>query len=201
MQYFEYGETELNYLRRKDKRLGQAIDRIGLIKRQVEPDVFSALMSSIVAQQISAKAAQTIWDRLCSRFGGITPAALAQAPAQELQSTGITMRKAKYMKDIAEAVSDGRFKIDELSALTDEAVAARLSALNGVGVWTAEMLMIFSLQRKDIVSRNDLGIRKGMMALYHHQKLDNDRFERIRKRYSPYGTVASFYLWEIAMGR
>ena len=132
MQYFEYGETELNYLRRKDKRLGQAIDRIGLIKRQVEPDVFfCAYEQHCGTGRFPRKRHRRSGTGCAAGLAASPPAALAQAPAQELQSTGITMRKAKYMKDIAEAVSDGRFKIDELSALTDEAVAARLSALNG----------------------------------------------------------------------
>ncbi len=79
-------------------------------------------------------------------------------------------------------------------------MARRLSALNGVGVWTAEMLMIFSMGRPNIVSWSDLAIRRGMMLLYHHRKLDKAKFERYRKRYSPYGTVASLYLWEISLG-
>jgi len=201
MQYFEYGEAEVNYLKNKDKRLAEAIDRIGLVKREVISDLFTALINSIVAQQISMKAVETIWQRMLVRFGDITPQTIGSVSAEELQSVGITMRKAIYIKNIADAVLDGSFAMDDLQHLSDEEVAKRLSALKGVGVWTAEMLLIFSLQRKNILSWDDLAIRRGIMMLYNHRKLDKTQFEKYRRRYSPYGTVASLYLWEISLGK
>lgn len=201
MPYFEYGEAEINYLKGKDKRLAEAIDRIGFVKREVIPDLFAALVNSIIGQQISMKAVETIWGRMLERFGAIMPETIAELSADELQSVGITMRKALYIKNIAKAVLDGGFRMDELSALPDDEVAIRLSTLNGVGVWTAEMLMIFSMQRKNIVSWDDLAIRRGMMMLYHHRKLDKVKFEKYKRRYSPCGTVASLYLWEISLDK
>lgn len=201
MQYFEYGTVEIGYLKSKDKRLAEAIDRIGLVRREVIPDLFTALINSIVAQQISMKAVETIWQRIITRFGEITPQRVGALSVEELQSVGITMKKAMYIKNIAEAVLDGSFVLDELHHLPDDEVAKRLSSLRGVGVWTAEMLMIFSMQRQNIFSWDDLAIRRGIMMLYHHRKLDKMQFERYRRRYSPYGTVASLYLWEISLGR
>jgi DNA-3-methyladenine glycosylase II len=112
----------------------------------------------------------------------------------------MTMKKALYIQDAAQKILNGEFNIHELAELPDDEVCKRLSSLNGIGVWTAEMLMIFSMQRKDIVSWGDLALKRGMMALYHHKELNKERFERYRKRYSPYGTIASFYLWEASRG-
>jgi DNA-3-methyladenine glycosylase II len=201
MEIFKYGQVELDYLKKKDKKLAEAIERIGMIEREVIPDLFAALINSIVGQQISAKAATTVWNRMLDRFGEITSQKLAEAIVEEIQQCGLSMRKANYIKNISDAVKKGELSLDELSDLPDEEVCRRLSALNGIGVWTAEMLMTFSMQRPNIVSWGDLAIRRGMMMLYHHKELDKARFEKYKKRYSPYGTVASLYLWAISVGR
>ena len=135
------------------------------------------------------------------RLGSINPETIMAASAEDIQSCGISMRKALYIKGIGEAVRQERLNIEEFPKLSDEEIINRLSALKGIGVWTAEMLLIFSLQRPDVVSRGDLGIQRGMKILYGHKDLDKARFERYRKRYSPYGSVASLYLWELAGGR
>jgi DNA-3-methyladenine glycosylase II len=200
LEIFQYGQQEIEYLKKKDKRLAEAIDRIGFIEREVIPDLFAALVNSIVGQQISMKAADTIWARLLDRVGVITPESILAVPAEEIQKCGMTMKKALYIQDAAQKILNGEFNIHELAELPDDEVCKRLSSLNGIGVWTAEMLMIFSMQRKDIVSWGDLALKRGMMALYHHKELNKERFERYRKRYSPYGTIASFYLWEASRG-
>jgi DNA-3-methyladenine glycosylase II len=190
---------ELDYLRKKDKKLGEAIDRIGFIEREVIPDLFTALVNSIVAQQISIKAVDTIWGRMEERFGEITAPNIAKQAVEDVQQCGMTMKKAVWIKSIAESVCTGDLDLNELAQLPDEEVCRRLCLLDGIGLWTAEMLMTFSLQRKDVVSWGDLAIRRGMMRLYHHKKLDKAKFERYKKRYSPYGTIASLYLWRISV--
>ena len=200
MDIFKYGQEEIDYLRRKDKYLAEAIDRIGFIEREVIPDLFTALVNGIVSQQISMKAADTVWGRILNVVGEVTPDNIAIRSAEEIQKCGITMKKAVYIKDAANKILSGEFNIDELSELPDDEVCKRLSSLNGIGIWTAEMLMTFSMQRSNIVSWGDLAIRRGMMMLYHHRKLDKVKFEKYKRRYSPYGTVASLYLWEISCG-
>ncbi|WP_312520005.1 DNA-3-methyladenine glycosylase 2 family protein [Anaerospora sp.] len=199
MTNFHYGQMELDYLRKKDKKLGEAIDRIGFIEREVIPDLFTALVNSIVAQQISIKAVDTIWGRMEERFGEITAPNIAKQAVEDVQQCGMTMKKAVWIKSIAESVCTGDLDLNELAQLPDEEVCRRLCLLDGIGLWTAEMLMTFSLQRKDVVSWGDLAIRRGMMRLYHHKKLDKAKFERYKKRYSPYGTIASLYLWRISV--
>jgi DNA-3-methyladenine glycosylase II len=198
MHTFRYGKTELDHLRKRDKKLGLAIDEIGMIERGVTPDLFIALVASVASQQISAKAAETVWRRMEERFGAITPEGVASATIEEIQQCGMSLRKAGYIRGIGTAVVEGRLDLPELHGLSDNEVIERLTALKGVGIWTAEMLLIFSMERPDVVSWGDLAIQRGMMRLCGKETINRAQFERYRKRYSPYGSVASLYLWEIS---
>ena len=199
MPFFKYGQTEMDFLKKKDKKLGKAIEQIGLIEREIDSDPFIALISSVVGQQISNKAAETVWNRFNSIIGTVTPESIALAEISEIQSCGMSHRKAGYIKGIADAALNGEVDFKTLHLMTDTEIIKKLSALHGVGVWTAEMILIFSLCRPDVVSYKDLAIRRGMMNLYGLKELSKEKFERYRKRYSPYGTVASLYLWEISV--
>ena len=200
MAIFAYGNVEIDYLKKRDKTLGAAIDTIGAIQREVNPDLFSALVRAIVGQQISSKAQATIWGRMKNSFGEITPQSILACTEAELQSCGITFRKVFYIRGAAEMVRDGKLDIGTLHLKSDEEVCTELSRLDGVGTWTAEMLMLFSMQRQDILSCGDLAILRGMRMLYRHRKVTRELFEKYRRRYSPYGSVASLYLWAIAGG-
>ena len=197
MPIIEYGEKELAWLARRDKKLGAFIERTGFLERELEPDLFAALVSSIATQQISNAAAETVMKRFEQKFR-LTPSALAAATVEEIQSVGISFRKASYIKGFCDAVNQG-LDLEALRVLPDEEVAARLLPVKGIGPWTVEMFLIFSLGRPDVVSFGDYAIRKGMANLYGLKDLDKAKFARFRKRYVPYGTVASFYLWEAAV--
>jgi len=160
--------------------------------------LFSALVNTIVGQQISLKAQATICDRMENILGEITPQSILACTEAELQSCGISFRKVSYIRGTAERVADGRLDIDALRHKSDEEVCKELSALDGIGIWTAEMLMLFSMQRQDILSFGDLAILRGMRMLYRHRRITRKLFEKYRRRYSPYGSVASLYLWAIA---
>jgi len=197
-RYFTYSRIEADFLKKRDKDLGLAIDRIGLVKRVVIPDPFTALVSSILAQQVSAKAAETVWNRMLERFGTINGEVLASASPEEIQLCGMSLRKAGYIHGIGKAVMEGELDFSRFGEMSDNEIIDQLISLHGVGRWTAEMLLIFSLERPDVVSWNDLAIRRGMMNLYNTTTLSRDQFEHYRKRYSPYGTVASLYLWVVS---
>ena len=197
-RFFRYGDDAIGHLKRRDRTLGRAIDRIGRIERPVNPDVFESLVWSIAGQQVSAKAAETVFARMRERFGAITPAAVAGAGADAICGCGISARKAGYIAGAGAAFASGEIDPAAFSSLSDEEIIKRLIALKGIGRWTAEMLLIFSLERPDIVSYDDLAIRRGMTALYGLKTLERERFERYRKRYSPYGSVASLYLWALS---
>jgi DNA-3-methyladenine glycosylase II len=200
MAYFVYGDKETEYLRRKDKRLGEAIDKIGHIEREVDGDLFSSVVHNIIGQQISSAALKTVWARLAEKLGAVNPDAVCAASREEIQACGITFKKADYIKDFAEKIQSCEFDVDAFRAMPDADVISKLSALKGVGVWTAEMLLIFCLQRANVISYGDLGIQRGLRMLYHHKKIDRRLFDKYARRYSPYGTVASLYLWAIAGG-
>jgi len=197
MSIFIYGETEVAYLKSRDKKLAAAIEEIGHIERSVNPDLFPALIESIVGQQISAKAAVTVGNRLYDLCGGDYKKLHTLTP-EEIQSCGMSMRKAGYIKGVAEAAASGEIDFALLSEKSDDDIIKTLTALPGIGIWTVEMLLIFSLQRPNVVSYGDLAIRRGMMRLYGLKELPKEKFARYAKRYAPYGSVASLYLWELS---
>ncbi|MFT4145177.1 MAG: DNA-3-methyladenine glycosylase 2 family protein [Mobilitalea sp.] len=198
--YFEYSDKEMDYLKKRDKRLGEAIEKIGYINREVEVDLFSSIIHHIIGQQISVRAQATIWQRLIDKVGEINADTIYSLEVTDLQKFGMTFKKAEYIRDFAEKVRNNEFDINELELLSDAEVIKKLSALKGIGMWTAEMLLTFCMQRPDIVSFGDLAIHRGMRMLYHHKGIDKEKFTKYKKRYSPYGTVASLYLWAIAGG-
>ena len=198
--YFAYGERELSYLRQKDKRLGSVMDRIGHIDRAVDPDLFSSVVHHIIGQQISTKAQATIWQRIHDTLNSINAETILKAGVPALQALGMTFRKAEYITDFAEKVHTGAFDLNAVECINDEDAIRALSSLKGIGVWTAEMILLFCLQRPDIFSYDDLAIRRGLRMVYHHREIDRERFERYRRRFSPYGSVASLYLWAVAGG-
>ncbi len=158
MEYFEYSDIEIEYLKSRDPVLKQVIEQIGIIKRAVIPDLFAALVNSIVGQQISTKAHQTIWQRINNSFSPITPANFKSLSAEELQKCGITMKKAHYIKEITRRIISDQLDLERLADLSNEEVIEQLCELPGIGRWTAEMILTFSLQRKDIISYSDLAI-------------------------------------------
>ena len=198
--YFPYGNKEIEFLSQRDKKLGEAISRIGHINRETEKDLFASIIHHIVGQQISTAAQATIWRRLTDKMGTVNAVGLLGLGRDEIQQVGITFKKADYILDFAQNVYQGNFNVDSLYSLTDDEVIRELSGIKGIGVWTAEMIMTFCMQRPDIVSFGDLAILRGMRMLYRHREIDKTKFEKYRKRYSPCGTIASLYLWSIAGG-
>ena len=198
--YFEYGENEITYLRNKDKKLSEVIDQIGMIEREVDTDLFSAVVHHIIGQQISTKAQATIWQRMKETLGEVNAVTILSADISKLQSLGMTFRKAEYITDFAEKVHTGIFDLDAVEHMRDEDAIRALSGLKGIGVWTAEMILLFCLQRPDIFSYDDLAIQRGLRMVYHHRKIDRKRFEKYRHRFHPYCSVASLYFWAVAGG-
>lgn len=200
MAFFYYTEAETDYLKKKDKRLGAVIDKLGHIEREVVDDLFEALVYSIVGQQISTKAQITVWNRIKAGLGTVTPETVTAAGEAVLRGFGLSGRKAGYILGAAERILCGELDLKALEKMSDAEVKQELCRLPGVGVWTAEMLMTFSMQRKNIFSFGDYGIRKGLRMIYHHREIDQKLFARYYKRYTPYASVASLYLWAVAGG-
>ena len=198
--YFEYGENEMTYLQNKDKKLSEVIDQIGMIEREVDTDLFSSVVHHIIGQQISMKAQATIWQRMKDALGEVNAETILAADIPKLQSLGMTFRKAEYITDFAQKVHSGAFNLDAVWQMSDEDAIRELSSLKGIGVWTAEMILLFCMQRPNIFSYDDLAIQRGLRMVYHHREIDRKRFERYRKRFSPYCSVVSLYLWAVSGG-
>lgn len=197
-KFFEYGQAEIDYLGSVDPVLGAAMARMGKVERVIIPDLFTALIYAIVGQLISVKAVRTIWTRMQAQFGEITPQQLAIHTADKMQGCGMTMKKALCIHHISNLVVQGDLKLEELYGLSDQEVILKLMNLKGIGKWTAEMMLINCMERPDVVSWGDIAIRRGMMKLYGLDTLTKEQFEQYRLAYSPLGSVASIYLWEIS---
>lgn len=198
--FFQYGEKEITYLKQKDKRLAEVIDKIGKIEREVDSDLFSSVVHHIIGQQISTKAQATIWQRMQDNLGVVNADTVLAAGINHLQSFGMTFKKAEYITGFAVKVQDGVFDLEEIWDKTDDEAIEELSSLKGIGVWTAEMILLFCMQRPNVFSYGDLAVLRGMRMVYHHRKIDRKLFEKYRRRLSPYCSVASLYFWAVAGG-
>ena len=175
--YFQYGEAETAYLSARDERMAAVIAQAGHIEREVDTDLFSAVVHHIVGQQISTKAQATIWKRMRDEFGVVDAAAVLGAGVEKLQSFGMTFRKAEYITDFARKIESGEFDLEGIRQRSDDEAIRELSGLKGVGVWTAEMILLFCMQRPDVFSYDDLAIQRGLRMVYHHRKIDRKLFE------------------------
>ncbi|MFA7693507.1 MAG: hypothetical protein WCX86_11485 [Candidatus Hydrogenedentales bacterium] len=197
--YFEYGEKEIGHLKQRDRKLANAIDRIGFIRREMKPQLFVAIVDVMISQQTSGKAAKTILQRLAHLTDGITALSIDACSVDDIQQCGMSFKKAAYIKGLADKVLSGAFDLEALRHLPDAKVIESLVQLDGIGLWSAEMLLLFCLGRPDVLSFGDLAIRRGMMRLYDLQKVSKAAFQKYRSRYSPYGSVASLYLWRLSV--
>ena len=200
-KYFEYGDRDIDYLSGKDERMANVIKQVGKLRRTVIPDLFTALVHSIVGQQISTKAHESIWGKICGALGEITPSKILSMEKDELRGFGISCRKADYIKSAAAKIVSGEFNISRLHELSDDRVISELTSLDGIGKWSAEMLMLFSMQRPNILSFGDLGIQRGLRMIYHHRKITTKLYEKYHRLFSPCSSVASLYIWAIASGK
>lgn len=198
--YFTYGKTETDYLKGKCKKLAAVIDAVGPISRKLDDDLFDAVVHHIVGQQISNKAQATIWQRIKDNLGTVNAQTVLAAGAEKLQSFGISFKKTDYILDFARKVQSGAFDLQAVAHMPDDEAIAALASLRGIGVWTAEMLLLFCLARPNVFSYDDLAIQRGLRMLYHHRTITKPLFEKYRKRFSPYGSVASLYLWAVSGG-
>ena len=191
---FKITETEKRALCRQVPEFREFVRQITLPELECDGDLFGGLVRSIVSQQLAIRAAEAILGRLEALAGELSAERILAADPGALRACGLSSRKVEYLRGIAEAAVSG------LATLDDAAVIQKLIQLKGVGVWTAEMLLIFSLGRPDVLSFGDLGIRRGIMLLTGRDSLSKEEFEVFRRRCSPYGTLASLYLWRIRPG-
>ena len=171
----------------------------GRRRRRPAVDAYGMLLRSVIGQQLSVKAAATIYDRVLALFGGRTPPPekLLEVEPQELRDVGLSWRKVEYVRDLAEHVLSGELELDRLDRLSDEQVIAEITAVRGFGLWSAQMFLIFFLERPDVLPTGDLGIRNAAQAAYGlDQPPGPAELERIAEPWRPHRSLASVYLWE-----
>lgn len=193
----------IRHLRAADPVMRGLIDALGHLglaeRRRGRPaDAYGALLRSIVGQQLSTKAARSIYERLAGLFGGRapTPAELLEADRQALRDVGLSWRKVDYLRDLAGRVEDGGLELHRLAELPDEEVTAELTRVKGLGPWTADMFMIFHLGRPDVLAVGDLGTRSAVRRAYGLDEMpEPDELRRIAEPWRPHRSLACLYLW------
>jgi DNA-3-methyladenine glycosylase II len=186
------------HLRRHDPVMRRLVDLVGPFTLKVRRDRFRMLVRSIISQQISGKAARSIGKRLERLVAPekITPHTLAALSIAELRSAGISPQKAGYLHDLSAKVDSGAVRLARTGRMPDEEVIAELVQVKGVGVWTAQMFLMFSLGRLDVFPHDDLGIRSALRNLYDLAELpDREISHEIARPWRPYATIACWYLW------
>lgn len=196
--YFQYGLQEINHLKKQDEKLKVVIEQIGFINREVIPDLFTALISSILSQQISSKAFSTIWNRFNDKFAPLSPSNIGKCEIEDIQKIGTSFRKAQYIYELALNIVNKNLDLDLISKLDDEEIIKELIKIKGIGRWTAQMLLIFSLQRPNVISYDDLAIIRGLKIIYGEEHISKEKFKEFENRFSPYNSVASLYIWAVA---
>lgn len=191
-----------------DPTMAGLIERIGELDLETRlrrrgatrpADAYGALLLSIVNQQLSTKAARSIYLRILDLFGGRTPTPerLLAAPEADLRGAGLSARKVEYLRDLASHVIAGELELDRLEQLSDEEVVEEIVAVRGLGRWSAEMFLMFHLQRPDVLSGGDLGIRKAVQVEYGLEEMPPPaRVLEIGEPWRPHRSLASLYLWE-----
>ena len=188
-------EEAMAGLSKKDVRLASYIKATGPISREGINDPFIAILDCIIAQQVSTKAAQSISNRFFSRFSTCDAAEIVAADVTELRSLGLSGPKVNYIQGIARAKVENSVDFDRLRQHSTQEIMDILLPLKGVGRWTVEMLLIFTFEKSDVMSYDDLAIRRGIQRIYHKDECTKEFLAKIYKRLKPYQSAASFYFW------
>jgi DNA-3-methyladenine glycosylase II len=186
----------LRHIRKTDPIMREVIRRAGPFRLNLRHDRFHALAHAIVSQQISGKAALSIWNKLKTIANPLTAERICQLSVDELRPAGLSRQKASYLLDLAAHVAEGRLNLNRIGRLSDDAVIESLIAVKGIGLWTAQMFLIFSLGRLDVLPHGDLGVRMAIQKLYELEELpDREACHRIAEPWRPYASIATWYCW------
>lgn len=195
--YYDLENEKVQYLIRTEKKLGILIKYIGRSEIKLENDGFKCLVKYIIGQQISDKARETIWQRLSNTYKNITPEMILSIKDQELKQIGLSERKVTYIKILASAVMNNYINFSEFKKLTNEEIIKKLTSLKGIGRWTAEMYLIFSLGRENVLSKGDGTIKRTIKWMYNLETLpSSEQLIKYFDKWAQYSTIVSSYLWK-----
>lgn len=195
-----YWDEACKHLKRRDRVLKRLIPQFGEARLQSRGDAFTTLARSVVGQQISVKAAQSVWDRfVLTASAGVAPLLPGQVlclDTQQLRGAGLSARKCEYLQDLARHFDDGRVHVAQWQDMDDEAIIRELVAIRGIGRWTAEMFLMFHLLRPDVLPLDDLGLLKGISVNYFSgEPVTRAEAREVAEAWAPYRSVATWYLW------
>lgn len=192
----EYWPQATRDLAERDVVLRGLIERFRGLALASRGDAFTTLARSIVGQQISVKAAQSVWDRLSGRLVYVTPSSVCRARTSTLRACGLSGQKALYLRDLSRKFLDGTLDPGSWNALDDEALILEMTQVRGIGRWTAEMFLMFHLARPDVLPLADLGLQRAMRLHYNRGRaLSDARMRKIGAAWAPWRSVATWYLW------
>ena len=196
----EYWDAACRHLKRGDRVMKRLIPRFGEARLRTRGDPFTTLARSVVGQQISVKAAQSVWNRFVQRAaadgGPLQPASVMALTPAAMREAGLSARKAEYLLDLARHFEDGRVHAGQWGTMGDDAIIDELVAIRGIGRWTAEMFLIFHLMRPDVLPLDDLGLLKGISLNYFSgETVSRAEAREVAEAWAPYRTVATWYLW------
>jgi DNA-3-methyladenine glycosylase II len=184
------------HLAKKDRVMKKLIPQFGNASLETRGDAFVTLARSIVGQQISVKAAQTVWDRFALLSKRLTPAAVLKLKVDDMRAAGLSVRKVEYLVDLAVHFSSGSLHVKAWHDMDDEAIIEELVAIRGIGRWTAEMFLIFHLLRPNVLPLDDVGLINGISRNYFSgEPVSRSDAREVAQAWSPYATVATWYIW------
>jgi DNA-3-methyladenine glycosylase II len=194
-----FWDDACRHLSRRDRVMKKLIPKFGQARLESRGDAFTTLARSIVGQQISVKAAQSIWDRFAASAGGpasLRPQDVGALPAEAIRGCGLSARKAEYLLDLARHFSDGAVHVGDWQAMEDDAIITELIAIRGIGRWTAEMFLIFHLLRPNVMPLDDLGLLKGISLNYFSgEPVSRAEAREVGEAWAPFRSVATWYIW------
>ncbi|MBZ5592460.1 MAG: DNA-3-methyladenine glycosylase [Acidobacteriia bacterium] len=196
--------TAIRHLKANDPVLGALIESVGAYAIEFREPTFETLVRSIVFQQLSGKVARVIYGRLAAALPGarVTPDGILKLRPDRMRRLGLSRQKTAYIRDLARQTVKGKIAFDSLAQLTDDEVIEQLTAVKGIGVWTAHMFLIFALRRNNVLPTGDLGVRTAIQRVYGLAELPKPRdMEEMARGWHPYCTVAAWYLWRSLDGQ
>lgn len=195
-----YWDEACRHLAKRDRKMKKLIPRFGEARLRSRGDAFTTLARSIVGQQISVKAAQSVWDRFAKIAGGeathLLPATVGALAVSTLREAGLSARKCEYLLDLARHFADGRVQESAWQGMDDDAIIDELVAIRGIGRWTAEMFLIFHLMRPNVMPLDDLGLIKGIsLGYFSGEPVSRAEAREVGEAWAPYRSVATWYIW------
>ena len=192
----DYWAEACEHLKRRDRVMKRLIPRFGDVCLESRGDAFVTLARSIVGQQISVKAAQSVWDRFSALSRRLTPRSVLKLKVDDMRAAGLSARKVEYLVDLALHFDAGKIRVERWLEMADEAIIAELVAIRGIGRWTAEMFLMFHLLRPDVLPLDDIGLIKGISVNYFSgEPVSRSEVREVGEAWAPWRSVATWYMW------